>query len=197
MPITNKFENYLSEHDHEDWNYSKMAKTYNEVMKSFFLVNFYKTITIYRILLKNVIALKVRGIDVLIDTVKVFVPNRNLKVLDIGAGTGLCGERLKQLKFSRVDGLELNKEMIDIAQENKTYDNYLNEGLFPGQVTSISESIYLFIMAFILILTIIQNFQKKMNMTLLFQLVRWMRITTLNLNVLKNLPEFLKQMATR
>lgn len=51
-------------------------------------------------------------------------------VLDVGAGTGLVGERLAQSEIADVDGMDLSQHMLDIAQAKGVYSR-----LFTGDVT--------------------------------------------------------------
>ena len=58
-----------------------------------------------------------RATDVLAHFVSIFISNRDLKVIDIAAGTGLASESLKQYGFSNLDALDPSKEMLKIAQK--------------------------------------------------------------------------------
>lgn len=44
-----------------------------------------------------------------------YVQDKTLKVLDVGCGTGLVGKELKKNGFINFDGIDISKEMIDIA----------------------------------------------------------------------------------
>lgn len=51
---------------------------------------------------------------------------KNLTLLDAGCGTGLCGPLLKPLART-LDGIDLSREMLDVARKKKLY-NRLDEG---------------------------------------------------------------------
>lgn len=44
------------------------------------------------------------------------------RVLDAGCGTGLAGTELKDLGFSRIDGVDLSGEMLEVARRKQAYD---------------------------------------------------------------------------
>lgn len=50
-------------------------------------------------------------------------------VLDLGAGTGLCGVALRALGFDMVDACDLSQEMLDVAQQKGVYRH-----LFTGNM---------------------------------------------------------------
>ncbi|KAK2163804.1 hypothetical protein LSH36_74g12007 [Paralvinella palmiformis] len=59
------------------------------------------------------------------DMVKKYTKDdKSIKILDIGAGTGLLGEQLKNRDFTDVDGLEPSSEMLKIATEKGVYQQY-------------------------------------------------------------------------
>lgn len=47
----------------------------------------------------------------------------NAEVLDAGCGTGLAGEELKKHGVEIVDGIDLSREMLDVAGEKSIYRN--------------------------------------------------------------------------
>lgn len=47
---------------------------------------------------------------------------KDAKVLDAGCGTGLAGVELKKLGFTNIDGIDLSREMLDVAREKGAYD---------------------------------------------------------------------------
>jgi len=47
--------------------------------------------------------------------------NKNIKVLDVGCGTGLSGLALKETGFQHIDGCDLSQGMLDKATELKIY----------------------------------------------------------------------------
>lgn len=50
-------------------------------------------------------------------------------VLDMGAGTGLCGLALRGLAFDTVDATDLSNEMLEVARGKEIY-----RALFPGNL---------------------------------------------------------------
>ena len=54
-----------------------------------------------------------------------YTKNKNIKILDIGCGTGLLGFELKEIGFKSIDGLDLSEEMLKIAEQKKYINRYL------------------------------------------------------------------------
>lgn len=52
-------------------------------------------------------------------------------VLDVGAGTGLCGSALASLGIGPVDATDISQEMLDVAATKSTY-----RSLFTGDLTA-------------------------------------------------------------
>ena len=53
-------------------------------------------------------------------------------VLDVGAGTGLCGEVLARLGVGPVDGIDISPEMLAMAQSKKVYRRLTVADLYAG-----------------------------------------------------------------
>lgn len=51
-----------------------------------------------------------------------FTPEQDLAILDIGCGTGLSGKFLSEAGFTRIDGCDLNPEMLEVAKTRNVYD---------------------------------------------------------------------------
>ena len=53
--------------------------------------------------------------------------NNHLKILDVGAGTGLVGAELNKFlnKDSIIDGVDLSIEMLELAKSKKIYNNLI------------------------------------------------------------------------
>ena len=49
---------------------------------------------------------------------------KSRSVLDLGAGTGLCGQVLEEEGFENVDALDISREMLDEARKKNLYKNY-------------------------------------------------------------------------
>ena len=58
--------------------------------------------------------------------------NKNISVLDIGAGTGLIGEALKENGFSELSALDSSQKMLDVAKNKGIYNSY--HQVFLGEV---------------------------------------------------------------
>ena len=52
--------------------------------------------------------------------------NKEIKILDVGCGTGLSGFSLRKFGFNNIDGLDLSKEMLKIAFDKKIYQLLFN-----------------------------------------------------------------------
>ena len=52
----------------------------------------------------------------------VFPGRKDLKILDLGCGTGLSGERFRE-RAGVLDGIDLSSEMISMARKRKLYDS--------------------------------------------------------------------------
>ena len=51
-----------------------------------------------------------------------FTPTQDLSLLDIGCGTGLSGKRLAEAGFTRIDGCDLNHDMLEVAKTRGIYN---------------------------------------------------------------------------
>ena len=66
---------------------------------------------------------------------------RSLRILDIGAGTGLLGELLKELGYINVDAIDCSEDMLKKAEEKNLYqkimvkfvDEKKNDGIIDGE----------------------------------------------------------------
>ena len=52
--------------------------------------------------------------------------DKEVKILDVGCGTGLSGTALRKFGFYQIDGLDFSKEMLKIASKKKIYNSLLN-----------------------------------------------------------------------
>ena len=55
--------------------------------------------------------------------------DKNMRIMDLGAGTGLAAIELKKHGFTNVDGLDLSPEMLEKAKEKNAYKNYICEAI--------------------------------------------------------------------
>jgi SAM-dependent methyltransferase len=58
--------------------------------------------------------------------------DRNARIIDIGCGTGLVGERLQAEGFLHIDGLDLVPEMLAVAGKKGVYDKLIEADLLQG-----------------------------------------------------------------
>ncbi|KAK7447321.1 hypothetical protein BaRGS_00040206 [Batillaria attramentaria] len=65
----------------------------------------------------------------------------SIRVLDVGAGTGLCGLVLQEAGFTNVDALDPAQEMLKAAQDKGVYRNILNVFL-TGQPIDVPADTY-------------------------------------------------------
>ncbi|RNA26952.1 Williams-Beuren syndrome chromosomal region 27 -like isoform X2 [Brachionus plicatilis] len=83
-----------------------------------------------------------RGPQVAADLCNIFIPDKNLRIIDIGAGTGFCGYFLKQHGFTQIDAIDPSASMIEIARSKNIYQNLFVEGISGDQKTSIETGTY-------------------------------------------------------
>lgn len=44
------------------------------------------------------------------------------KVLDAGCGTGLVGQAMRNMGYSRIEAMDYSRDMLDVAEEKRVYD---------------------------------------------------------------------------
>ena len=52
-----------------------------------------------------------------------FMEDRNLRIMDVGSGTGLVGVALDSLGYNRIDALDYSAEMLEQARTKGIYDS--------------------------------------------------------------------------
>jgi predicted TPR repeat methyltransferase len=73
-------------------------------------------------------------VDVAVELEKLFPNTIDVKILDVGAGTGVGGKKLAELGFDNVDATDGSPQMLDIAKKLGVYKNVLPaEVLVKGQ----------------------------------------------------------------
>lgn len=55
--------------------------------------------------------------------------NSAVKILDLGAGTGLAAVELKKHGFTNIDAIDVSQGMLDKAREKNVYKNYICEAV--------------------------------------------------------------------
>ncbi|XP_013399052.1 uncharacterized protein LOC106165388 [Lingula anatina] len=63
------------------------------------------------------------GHKIAAETLAKWVKNKDARILDAGAGTGLVGECLQQLGYNNLDALDISPEMLAIAEKKGIYKN--------------------------------------------------------------------------
>lgn len=71
-----------------------------------------------------------------------FPHDRDVRILDVGAGTGIIGERLRDIGFRNVDGLDASAEMLKAAEQKGVYKRYIH-GIFTDEpIAGIADDTY-------------------------------------------------------
>ncbi|KAL4228673.1 ubiE/COQ5 methyltransferase [Mactra antiquata] len=65
-----------------------------------------------------------------------------VKILDVGAGTGMVGSALRGLRFKHIDALEPNPNMLGKAKLQNRYETYFIESVNPEESSSIKNGTY-------------------------------------------------------
>lgn len=68
--------------------------------------------------------------------------NKNIKILDAGAGTGIVGEMLVQQGYKNIDGLDISQKMLDIAGKKKIYKRLICAPLSEVRIDEIQTGEY-------------------------------------------------------
>ena len=56
-----------------------------------------------------------------VDKFKALVLKKNLRIIDVGCGTGLVGQALYENGYKNIDGYDISPEMLKIAKQSKFY----------------------------------------------------------------------------
>ena len=68
--------------------------------------------------------------------------NKNIKILDAGAGTGIIGEMLVKQGYTNIDGLDISQKMLDIAEKKNVYKRLICAPLSDIPVEQIQTAEY-------------------------------------------------------
>ena len=68
--------------------------------------------------------------------------NKNIKILDAGAGTGIIGEMLVRLGYKNIDGLDISQKMLDVAAKKNIYKRLICAPLSEVRVDEIQTGEY-------------------------------------------------------
>lgn len=58
-----------------------------------------------------------------------YCTNAEARILDVGCGTGLVAQRLSQLGYDQIDGLDFSSEMLEVARCKGVYGSLINADL--------------------------------------------------------------------
>lgn len=68
--------------------------------------------------------------------------NKNIKILDAGAGTGIIGEMLVKQGYTNIDGLDISQKMLEIAEKKKVYKRIICAPLSDIRIEQIQTAEY-------------------------------------------------------
>ena len=68
--------------------------------------------------------------------------DKNLKILDAGAGTGIIGEMLVKQGYTNVDALDISPKMLDIAEKKNIYKRLICAPLSDVRIDQIQTAEY-------------------------------------------------------
>jgi len=68
------------------------------------------------------------------------VPQGQLRLMDIAAGTGLVGQKLRQTGFSNLDALDPSTEMMNIAKKRGIYQHFYKDTIGEHQTEIASDT---------------------------------------------------------
>ncbi|RNA44566.1 Williams-Beuren syndrome chromosomal region 27 [Brachionus plicatilis] len=91
---------------------------------------------------EEIVLINRRACDVVAHLVNVFIDDKNARILDIAAGTGLVAIALQRYGFTNMDGLDPSAGMLDKAKEKNLYHNYYYEGIYADKKTSVPDELY-------------------------------------------------------
>ena len=68
--------------------------------------------------------------------------NKNIKILDAGAGTGIIGEMLIKQGYMNIDALDISQKMLDIAEKKNVYKRLICAPLSDIRIEQIQTAEY-------------------------------------------------------
>ena len=71
------------------------------------------------------------------DFCNILLSDKNARILDVGAGTGLVGEYLKKRGFCNLDALEPSLGMLEVAKTKNVYKNLHSDRIDAFEPTSL------------------------------------------------------------
>ncbi|XP_031550725.1 methyltransferase-like protein 27 [Actinia tenebrosa] len=67
---------------------------------------------------------------------------QKMRILDVGAGTGIIGQHLKELGYTGIDGLDISQKMLNIARDKGIYKNLICAALSEKKIDQIQTGYY-------------------------------------------------------
>jgi len=67
---------------------------------------------------------------------------KDSRIIDIGAGTGIIGSLLKKEGYNNIDGLDASPKMLEVAKEKNCYKNLINSIVSPKIRLPIEDKTY-------------------------------------------------------
>jgi len=68
--------------------------------------------------------------------------NKDIKILDAGAGTGIIGEMLEHLGYKNIEALDISQKMLDIAAKKNVYKRLICAPLGDVRIDEIQTAEY-------------------------------------------------------
>lgn len=68
--------------------------------------------------------------------------NKNIRILDAGAGTGIIGEMLVKQGYTNIDGLDISQKMLDVAEKKNVYKRLICAPLSDIRIEQIQTAEY-------------------------------------------------------
>ena len=68
--------------------------------------------------------------------------NKEIRILDAGAGTGIIGTMLVDLGYKNIDGLDISQKMLDLAAPKNVYKRLICAALSKDRIEEIQTGEY-------------------------------------------------------
>lgn len=73
--------------------------------------------------------------NITVNKFNVLLPIKDIKIIDVGCGTGLVGKELNKLGYLNIDGYDISPEMLKIAKQLDIYKELKQTDLNEGPLT--------------------------------------------------------------
>ena len=81
-------------------------------------------------------------LDAAIEQVFQDKPKHEIKIIDVGAGTGLNGVELNKLGYTNLHALDISQEMLNEAKKKNMYQKFICAALSEQQIPEIETGEY-------------------------------------------------------